>query len=85
MPVDAHAHRLNAGLMGKAAESQGRASHFWECVEANQLRVIVLFQRRDAAGKHGTIEPITEKGSPRVFARLPCLGVGSREVFLSVR
>jgi polyphosphate kinase len=42
-------------------------------VKANKLRVIVLFEGRDAAGKGGTIKAITEKVSPRVFrvAALP--------------
>jgi polyphosphate kinase len=36
-------------------------------VKANGLRVILLFEGRDAAGKGGTIKAITEKVSPRVF------------------
>src|ERR1700749_929161 len=32
-----------------------------------KLRVIILFEGRDAAGKGGTIKAITEKVSPRVF------------------
>ena len=36
-------------------------------VKENKLRVIVLFEGRDAAGKGGTIKAITEKVSPRVF------------------
>src|SRR5437763_14681367 len=37
------------------------------------LRVIVVFEGRDAAGKGGTIKAITERVSPRVFrlAALP--------------
>ena len=35
--------------------------------EGKKLRVIVLFEGRDAAGKGGTIKAITEKVSPRVF------------------
>lgn len=44
-----------------------------EWVKANKLRVIILFEGRDAAGKGGTIKAITEKVSPRVFrvAALP--------------
>jgi polyphosphate kinase 2 len=41
--------------------------HLQEWVKANNLRVIVLFEGRDAAGKGGTIKAITEKVSPRVF------------------
>src|SRR5205814_3714595 len=38
-----------------------------EWVKAKKLRVIILFEGRDAAGKGGTIKAITEKVSPRVF------------------
>ena len=41
--------------------------HLQDFVKANKLRVIVLFEGRDAAGKGGTIKAITEKVSPRVF------------------
>jgi polyphosphate kinase 2 len=36
-------------------------------VKAKKLRVIIVFEGRDAAGKGGTIKAITEKVSPRVF------------------
>src|ERR1700758_4519233 len=36
-------------------------------VKAKGLRVIVVFEGRDAAGKGGTIKAITERVSPRVF------------------
>src|SRR5262245_10491479 len=38
-----------------------------EWVVAKGLRVIVVFEGRDAAGKGGTIKAITERVSPRVF------------------
>ena len=41
--------------------------HLQEWVKAKKLRIIVLFEGRDAAGKGGTIKAITEKVSPRVF------------------
>ncbi|MGJ5047258.1 polyphosphate kinase 2 [Bradyrhizobium oligotrophicum] len=41
--------------------------HLQDFVKANNLRVIILFEGRDAAGKGGTIKAITEKVSPRVF------------------
>ena len=52
-----------------------------EWVKANKLRVIVLFEGRDAAGKGGTIKAITEKVSPRVFRVVMRLfgAVGSRK------
>ena len=36
-------------------------------VKAKGLRVIVVFEGRDAAGKGGTIKAITERVSPRIF------------------
>src|SRR5262245_61655581 len=36
-------------------------------VKAKGLRVIVIFEGRDAAGKGGTIKALTERVSPRVF------------------
>jgi polyphosphate kinase len=38
-----------------------------EWVKEKKLRVIILFEGRDAAGKGGTIKAIAEKVSPRVF------------------
>ena len=38
-----------------------------EWVKAKGLRVIVIFEGRDGAGKGGTIRAITERVSPRVF------------------
>lgn len=38
-----------------------------EWVKYKQLRVIVIFEGRDGAGKGGTIRAITERVSPRVF------------------
>src|SRR5262249_26555995 len=38
-----------------------------EWVKEKKLRVIILFEGRDAAGKGGTIKAITERVSPRVF------------------
>src|SRR3978361_613208 len=38
-----------------------------EWVRAEKLKVIIIFEGRDAAGKGGTIKALTEKVSPRVF------------------
>src|SRR6201987_231699 len=46
---------------------QVELSHLQEWVKEKKLRVIILFEGRDAAGKGGTIKAITEKVSPRVF------------------
>jgi polyphosphate kinase len=41
--------------------------HLQKWVRAKGVRVLILFEGRDAAGKGGTIKAITEKVSPRVF------------------
>jgi polyphosphate kinase 2 len=46
---------------------QVQLCHLQQWVKSRGLRVIVLFEGRDAAGKGGTIKAITEKVSPRVF------------------
>jgi polyphosphate kinase 2 len=46
---------------------QARLCILQDWVKAKGLRVIVIFEGRDAAGKGGTIKAITERVSPRVF------------------
>src|SRR5215831_15756426 len=46
---------------------QAKLCAIQEWVKAKGLRVIVIFEGRDAAGKGGTIKAITERVSPRVF------------------
>lgn len=46
---------------------QGELCHLQEWVKHKRLRVIIIFEGRDAAGKGGTIKAITERVSPRVF------------------
>ena len=46
---------------------QARLCDLQEWVKHKGLRVIVLFEGRDGAGKGGTIRAITERVSPRVF------------------
>ncbi len=46
---------------------QARLCQLQEWVKHEGLRVIILFEGRDAAGKGGTIKAITERVSPRVF------------------
>ena len=41
--------------------------HLQEWVKEKGLRVIIVFEGRDAAGKGGTIKAIAERVSPRVF------------------
>src|SRR5436190_24226110 len=46
---------------------QGDLCRLQEWVKHKGLRVIIIFEGRDAAGKGSTIKPITERVSPRVF------------------
>ena len=46
---------------------QVQLCHLQEWVKAKGLKVIIVFEGRDAAGKGGTIKALTERVSPRVF------------------
>src|SRR5215471_1673714 len=41
--------------------------HLQEWVKAKGLKIIIVFEGRDTAGKGGTIKALTERVSPRVF------------------
>jgi len=53
--------------------------HLQEWVKDKKLRVIILFEGRDAAGKGGTIKALTEKVSPRVFRVIALPAPSDRE------
>src|SRR5256886_7498243 len=68
MAADEPASQMKRKAYEKELEKlQVQLCHLQEWVKANKLRVIILFEGRDAAGKGGTIKAITEKVSPRVF------------------
>jgi len=46
---------------------QVRLCHLQEWVKEQGLRVVIVFEGRDGAGKGGTIRALTERVSPRVF------------------
>jgi polyphosphate kinase 2 len=46
---------------------QVRLCHLQQYVKEKGMRVVVIFEGRDGAGKGGTIKAITERVSPRVF------------------
>ena len=61
-----------AELSGKDYEKELRKLHvelvkLQEWVKHKGLRIVVVFEGRDGAGKGGTIKAITERVSPRVF------------------
>jgi polyphosphate kinase len=68
MAKDAPAERMKRKEYEKELERlQVQLCNLQEWVKAQKLRVIIVFEGRDAAGKGGTIKAMTEKVSPRVF------------------
>ena len=60
---------------------QAELCHLQDWVKHKGLRVIIVFEGRDAAGKGGTIRALTERVSPRVFRTRRAAGaVRPREV-----
>src|ERR1700743_3462103 len=64
--------RKNEKMDPKAYEKELRKIQVEVChlpawVKAEGLRVIIVLEGRDAAGKGGTIKALTERVSPRVF------------------
>src|SRR6266850_6492742 len=71
MKNDSHTTPEKAKLTRKEYEGELRKLQVELCklqdwVKHEGLRVIVIFEGRDAAGKGGTIKAITERVSPRV-------------------
>jgi polyphosphate kinase len=68
----AHSKNSNGKLKRKTYEKeltrlQAELCKLQDWVKYKGLRIIVIFEGRDAAGKGGTIRAITERVSPRVF------------------
>src|SRR3977135_4384544 len=80
MSADTPAPRMKRKAYEKElGKLQVELCHLQEWVKANKLRVIVLFEGRDAAGKGGTIKALTEKVSPRVFRVIALPAPSDRE------
>jgi polyphosphate kinase 2 len=58
---------------------QGKLCKLQDWVKYKGLRVIVIFEGRDAAGKGGTIRALTERVSPRVFRVIALPAPSDRE------
>jgi polyphosphate kinase 2 len=58
---------------------QTRLCHLQDWVKQKGLRVIIIFEGRDAAGKGGTIRALTERVSPRVFRLVALPAPSDRE------
>ena len=68
MAADEPAEKMKRKDYEKELEKlQVELCHLQEWVKAEKLKVIIIFEGRDAAGKGGTIKALTEKVSPRVF------------------
>ncbi len=58
---------------------QVRLCHLQEWVKEAGLRVVIIFEGRDGAGKGGTIRALTERVSPRVFRVIALPAPSDRE------
>jgi polyphosphate kinase 2 (PPK2 family) len=58
---------------------QARLCQLQAWVRYKGLRVIIVFEGRDAAGKGGTIKALTERVSPRVFRLVALPAPSDRE------
>ena len=66
--ADAAKSKLNRKIYEKELRKlQVQLCRLQDWVKHKGLRVIIVFEGRDAAGKGGTIKAITERVSPRVF------------------
>jgi polyphosphate kinase 2 len=65
--------------MKELRKLQGELCRLQEWVKYKGLRIIILFEGRDAAGKGGTIKALTERVSPRVFRLVALPAPSDRE------
>src|SRR3954469_20141473 len=65
--------------MKEMRKLQGELCKLQEWVKHKGLRVIIIFEGRDAAGKGGTIKALTERVSPRVFRLVALPAPSGRE------
>jgi polyphosphate kinase 2 len=77
---DAEPEKLKGKVyMKELRKLQAELCHLQEWVKHKGLRVIIVFEGRDAAGKGGTIRALTEKVSPRVFRTVALPAPSERE------
>jgi polyphosphate kinase 2 len=67
LQADAKPKLKNKDYMKKLRKLQEKLCHLQDWVKFKGLRVIIVFEGRDAAGKGGAIRTLTERVSPRVF------------------
>ena len=69
----------NKAYVEELRRLQAELCRLQEWVKHKGLRVIVVFEGRDGAGKGGTIRAITERVSPRVFRLVALPAPSDRE------
>ena len=69
----------NKTYLKELRKLQAELCHLQEWVKHKGLRVIIVFEGRDAAGKGGTIRALTERVSPRVFRTVALPAPSDRE------
>src|SRR5262245_27674688 len=74
-----HKKLKNKKYLKQLRELQAELCTLQEWVKHKGLRVIIVFEGRDAAGKGGTIKAITERVSPRVFRLVALPAPSDRE------
>ncbi len=79
-PNDGDRGKLKAKRYEKELRKlQAKLCRLQDWIRHRGLRVIILFEGRDAAGKGGTIKAITERVSPRVFRLVALPAPSDRE------
>jgi len=76
---DADKKLKNKKYLKELRKLQGELCKLQEWVKHKGLRVIIVFEGRDAAGKGGTIKALTERVSPRVFRLVALPAPSDRE------
>jgi len=72
--IDSNGEKLTGKqYMKELRKLQAELCKLQDWVRYKGLRVIIVFEGRDAAGKGGTIKAITERVNPRVFRLAACL------------
>jgi len=77
--VDSDKKLKNKKYVKELRKLQGELCRLQEWVKHKGLRVLIVFEGRDAAGKGGTIKAITERVSPRVFRLVALPAPSDRE------
>ena len=79
-PIESAPKKLKRGKYEKQLRKlQAKLCLLQDWVKEKQLRVIIVFEGRDAAGKGGVIKAITERVSPRVFRLVALPAPSDRE------